>query len=167
MQVLRSEICGHDLKYYTRLRCAYTGSDGTDPFWRKGMRSNKFNRAMHIQRPRTVAPIPPVGRRHSHTATAAPSPATGQSTSQWPHIPVRVMQNEARDLRKLVGSSYRSIVRRRESIHVAQRLRGGWRSTTSNYSRHGGVQLELEAQTAFPGEDDPPDLTPRVDDTGW
>jgi hypothetical protein len=58
-------------------------------------------------------------------------------------------------------------VRRRESIHGAQRLRGGWRSTASNYSRHGGVQLELEVQSAFTGEDDPPNLTPRVDDMGW
>ena len=48
---------------------------------------------------------------------------------------------------------------RRESIHDAQRLRGGLRSTASNYSRHGGVQLELEARTASPGEDD----TPRSD----
>jgi hypothetical protein len=41
------------------------------------------------------------------------------------------MQNETRDLRKLAGSSYRKIVRRREPIHDAQRLRGGWRSPAS------------------------------------
>ena len=30
---------------------------------------------------------------------------------------------------------------------------------------HGGVQLELEAHTAFLGKDEPPDLTPRAGDT--
>jgi hypothetical protein len=101
---------------------------------------------------------------HRHGGATAGDRSIGKPVA--PHT-VRVMQNEARDLRKLVGSSYRSLVQRRESIHDAQRLRGGWRSTASNYSRHGGVQLELDAQTALPGEDEPPDLMSRADDMGW